>query len=136
MIADQFPSKLHRNLYAVNFALLAVHEIDSSYWHEWNLFGLPGDIQFFLFVNLILFYIFLIGYHRLITGARSGPLLSFLLAASGIFAFGIHSYFIAAGHPEFTTWASQIILWMILAASALQGIVAIRSYHRRQPSGA
>ena len=28
--------------YFVNSVLLIVHEIDSAYWEEWNLFRLPG----------------------------------------------------------------------------------------------
>ena len=35
-------------LYLLNAAVLITHEIDSAYWHEWDLFGIPGGIQFFL----------------------------------------------------------------------------------------
>src|SRR5512146_2873166 len=41
-------------LYASAFLLLIVHEIDSAYWHEWNLFGIPGGIQAFLLANVLL----------------------------------------------------------------------------------
>jgi hypothetical protein len=34
--------------YLTNATLLCVHEIDSAYWHEWSLFGIPGGIQLFL----------------------------------------------------------------------------------------
>lgn len=37
------------NLYLLNFALLFTHEIDSAYWKEWDLFGIPGGIKSFLF---------------------------------------------------------------------------------------
>jgi hypothetical protein len=32
----------------LNLALLITHEIDSAFWKEWNLFGLPGGVQEFL----------------------------------------------------------------------------------------
>jgi hypothetical protein len=35
-------------LYMLNLALLATHEIDSAYWHEWEMFHLPGGVQGFL----------------------------------------------------------------------------------------
>ena len=42
------------NLYLLNFALLFSHEIDSAFWKEWDLFGIPGGIQVFLFLNFLL----------------------------------------------------------------------------------
>ena len=35
------PRHLAANLYVANLVVLIAHEIDSSYWHEWELFGLP-----------------------------------------------------------------------------------------------
>ncbi|MGD0589579.1 MAG: DUF6713 family protein [Bacteroidota bacterium] len=29
----------------LNLTLLIIHEIDSTFWKEWNLFRLPGGIQ-------------------------------------------------------------------------------------------
>src|SRR3990170_2403138 len=31
----------HVSLYLLNTALLSTHEIDSAFWKEWELFGLP-----------------------------------------------------------------------------------------------
>ncbi len=33
------------NLYLLNFALLFTHKIDSAFWKEWELFGIPGGIR-------------------------------------------------------------------------------------------
>jgi hypothetical protein len=35
------------NLYLLNAALLFTHEIDSAFWKEWDLIGIPGGIKFF-----------------------------------------------------------------------------------------
>ena len=85
------------NLYLLGAALLFTHEVDSAYWEEWELFGIPGGIQVFLPLNFLLFLVFLFGFGQLLRGARSGYALSFLLAASGIFAFSIHGYFMLMG---------------------------------------
>jgi hypothetical protein len=78
------------NLYILNFALLFSHEIDSAFWREWDLFGIPGGIQGFLVVNFLLLLVALFGFKQLLQGARSGYMFSLLLAASGVFAFSIH----------------------------------------------
>ena len=37
--------KLLTLIYLINATLLIVHEIDSAYWEEWKLFGLPGGAR-------------------------------------------------------------------------------------------
>ena len=112
--------KVYEIIYAINFGLLFTHEIDSAYWQEWNLFNIPGGIQFFLLTNLILFIIAIYGYSQLLNQKQSGYWFSLLLAGSGIFAFSIHTYFILMGHPEFTVVGSEILLVIILLVSLTQ----------------
>ena len=40
------------SLYLLQLALLATHQVDAAYWHEWDVFGVPGGITFFLAFNL------------------------------------------------------------------------------------
>ena len=118
------------NLYLLNAALLFTHEIDSAYWEEWELFGIPGGIQVFLLLNFLLFLVFLFGFGQLLRAARSGYAFSLLLAVSGIFAFSIHSYFVLAGHPEFTLPASLVLLALILIASLAQTFVTVKELRK------
>ena len=99
------------NLYLLNFALLFTHEIDSAYWKEWELFRIPGGIQVFLVLN------------------------SLFLAASGVFAFFIHSYFILNGRCEFTMSASMVLLVLILIVSLEQGLIALDEMYAKQQYG-
>ena len=115
------------NLYIVNFALLITHEIDSAYWHEWNLFGIPGGIQVFLVLNFILIAVFLIAMEKVVKGERGAKTFSYLLAACGIFAFIIHTIFIILGNPEFRLPGSITILALILIVSILQIIAVYRT---------
>jgi hypothetical protein len=49
MVAQRIPQ-----LYLLNLALLATHEISSAHWREWVMFRLPGSNKFFLILNLVL----------------------------------------------------------------------------------
>jgi uncharacterized protein DUF6713 len=40
---------LPQTLFLLNSTVLLTHQIDAAYWHEWNLFLLPGGNQ----LNLI-----------------------------------------------------------------------------------
>ena len=117
---------LRVNLYLLNTALLFTHEIDSAFWKEWELFGIPGGIQLFLALNFALLLVALYGFEQIIRGAKSGRAFSLLLAAAGVFAFCIHTYFILTGHPEFRLPASLVILLLTLLVSLLQGALALR----------
>jgi hypothetical protein len=120
------------NLYLANLLLLTTHEIDSAYWQEWNLFGLPGGIQVFLLLNLFVLLLAIIGYRQLLLGARGGVWFSLALAAAGLFAFVVHGYFILAGHPEFTLPASLVVLSLTAIVSVAQIAVALVLLSKRR----
>jgi hypothetical protein len=120
------------NLYILNFALLITHEIDSAFWNEWDLFGLPGGIQGFLIVNFLLMLIALVGFRNLLFGYRNGYYFALLLLGAGLFAFCIHMYFILIGHQEFTLFVSIVILIATLIVSLLQGVLAIQALHEKK----
>jgi len=125
-------TKWHENIYAVNFTLFFLHEIDSAYWQEWNLFGIPGGIQLFLVINLAMFLAALYGYNRLLHHRGSGYVLSFIVSSAGISAFSIHSYFIGTGHPEFTLPTSEILLITIFILSFIQLICGVLTYPKKR----
>jgi len=113
-------------LYLANVALLITHEIDSAFWKEWTLFHLPGGIQLFLVLNLLLVLIVLYGFEQVLLHTRLAKSFSLLLAGGGIFAFCAHTFFIAQGHLEFRLPASLTLLAIILVVSLIQGFVALR----------
>jgi len=114
------PDPVLARLYLLNASVLFTHEIDSAYWHEWELFGIPGGIQLFLVLNLLLVLLMLYGYRSLLLGQRSGLLLSWVLAAGGIFAAVIHTLFLLRGNQAFTTPVSLALLATILLLSVSQ----------------
>jgi hypothetical protein len=111
-------------LYLFNLALLATHEIDSAYWHEWEMFRLPGGIQFFLVVNLLLLLAFFYGFVHVVQRTRYARVFSYTLAGAGLFAFSIHMVFLVLSYPQFRSPVSVGLLAAIFAVSIAQ-IVAV-----------
>ena len=116
----------HEILYLVNSVLLLIHEEDSAYWKEWELFGMPGGIQAFLALDAILIVIGLIGFRYVILKQRVGMWFALVQAACGILAFGLHESFIWRGHPEFTLPMSQAVLILAFVVSIVQAAYAVR----------
>lgn len=113
-------------LYLVNFALLGTHEIDSAFWHEWELFGLPGGVQLFLALNLALLVVGLVGFAHVARGERAGDFYALVLAIAGLTTCAIHGTFLASGHPAFRLPASLAVLAALLPVSVVQTWVAVQ----------
>lgn len=114
-------------LYLLNAAVLITHEIDSAYWREWEIFGIPGGIQVFLGLNLILVIVILYGHQALASGHASGFILSWVLVAGGFFAVIIHTYFLLQGSEAFLATASLALLALTLVLSIAQAVALIRT---------
>jgi hypothetical protein len=108
-------------LYLLNASVLITHEIDSAYWQEWELFGLPGGIQLFLVLNFLVVLLILFGQQALAQGKAAGIVMSWVLVAGGLFAAGIHAYFILAGDLTFRQPVSISLLGATFVLSLLQG---------------
>ena len=119
-------------LYVANASLLVTHDIDSAYWHEWLMFGLPGGIQLFLTLNLPLVFVLFLGLRELARRTRWGLRASLGLAVLGFGAFVIHASFLAVGRPEFRLPASLAILVLSLAISWAQAVLALAGLSRER----
>jgi len=110
-------------LYIVVFTLLIVHEIDSAFWKEWELFHIPGGIQVFNVIHIVVLPIFIIGYGVLIDNVDKGIKYSFLLSILGILAFIIHSIFMSIGFDQFKIPVSILIITFLGLTSVYQLIL-------------
>ncbi len=109
----------------VNAILLILHEMDSAYWQEWNLFKLPGGIAGFLVLHIPLLFVILYGLLLVYQQQTGGLVISLLAATGGIFAFAIHTWFLKQGHHEFNTWFSKWLLGATLLCSLFQAVLSI-----------
>ncbi len=63
-------------LYLGDATILMTNQIDVAYWHEWDLFGMPGGIQLNLLLNIPLVMLILYGQQCLTQGRASGIVFS------------------------------------------------------------
>jgi len=112
-------------LYLANSVLLITHEIDSAYWQEWRMFGIPGGLNGFLILHLPLVFLLLYGVVLVFQQAFSGLIFSLLLSFAGIFAFIVHALFIRLGRKEFRTPVSLGILIASFLVSLAQAAVTV-----------
>ncbi len=111
-------------VYLANATMLVVHEIDSAYWKEWRLFGLPGGISLFLVVHVPLVGLVLWGLLEVRAQSTAGVVFSLALAAAGMLAFTTHAIFILKGHREFNAPVSVAVLLGTLLSSLVQATLA------------
>jgi hypothetical protein len=114
-------------LYLLNAAVLTTHEIDSAYWHEWELFGIPGGIQVFLGLNFLLVIAILYGLQALALAHNAGFVLAWVLVAGGFFAVIIHSYFLLQGSQAFSSPASLALLFATFVLSLVLAVGLMKS---------
>lgn len=112
-------------VYLLNATLLIVHEIDSAYWNEWELFKLPGGIQLFNVIHIPLVFLILYGAVEVYKESTIGFILSLVLSFGGVFAFTIHHYFMWKGNPQFDTPISKLILYATLFISLVQAWITL-----------
>jgi hypothetical protein len=112
-------------LYLFNLSLLILHEMDSAYWKEWDLFGLAGGEGGFLLIHLPLWLIALFGVVQVSKNTPVGWILSLVVSLGGIAAFSIHTYFLRRGRPEFNAPVPKLILWALLLFSLPQAAITI-----------
>lgn len=105
-------------LYMTTATLLVVHEIDSAYWREWELFRLPGGAGGFMVLHIPILLVVLYGAVALGQEQAAGGVIALVVAAGALAAAGIHAGFLRAGHPQFRSAVSLLIL----AAGALTGL--------------
>ena len=110
-------------LYIVVFTLLIVHEIDSAFWKEWELFHIPGGIQVFNVIHIVVLPIFIIGYGVLIDNIEKGIKFSLIISMLGILAFVIHSIFMSIGFDQFKIPVSILIIALLGITSVYQLIL-------------
>jgi hypothetical protein len=114
-----------------NTILLIVHEIESAYWKEWNLFNISrADEQkglvIFILLHIPLLAVVLWGLLEIFFNTYTGLILSLVISLAGIAAFTIHMAYLKKGHAAFRTPLSVILLVSIVLVSIAQLALSIR----------
>ena len=107
-------------LYIANLALLTTHQADAAYWHEWDVFGVPGGISFFLAFNLVAVALVAAGLVRVAEGAPSARRAAVLCAALGLVTVALHAVFLWLDRTAFWTPSSIGVLLGVFVLSIAQ----------------
>jgi hypothetical protein len=110
-------------LYPLTASLLVVHEIDSAYWREWELFGLPGGVELFLAIHLPLALLLLWGQGQVAARTRAGLWVSVAAGMAGVATGVIHGTFLARGAAQFRSAGSL----GLIAATTASGLALLAS---------
>ena len=111
--------------------LLAVHEVDSGYWREWDLFQIPGGAGLFVLMHVGIFFLLFWGYGQVLTGTRAGIWMSFAVACGALVAGLVHGTFLLLGRPEFRSSVSIGVLLAVTASGVVLLGASISAARRR-----
>ena len=111
---------LPQTLFLLNSTVLITHQIDAAYWHEWNLFHLPGGNQLNLILNLPIIALVLLAFLQVATHSPRQRLCHQFLAGLGLLTVAIHSGFFLTGHSDFLQPMSLLLLAATLMLSMAQ----------------
>jgi hypothetical protein len=126
------PGRLMFTVYLVNATLVICHEIDSAYWHEWDLFHLPGGAAGFVALHLILIPLVLVGLILIERGAASGRVLSLVIGLGGLAGSLTHIFFLWSGDDRFRTVFSTGLIAAFGLSSALLAASALAKGRARK----
>lgn len=87
--------------YTATLLSLIVHQIDAAYWHEWDMFHVPGSIQGFLLFNALAVGLLLHGYRQVILSTPLARRYALLSGGIGVLTALLHAGFAAVGNPQF-----------------------------------
>jgi len=107
-------------LYVANLALLTTHQADAAYWHEWDVFGVPGGISFFLAFNLGAVALVAAGLVQVAKGAPSARRAAVSCAALGLVTVALHAVFLWLDRTAFWTPSSIGVLLGVFVLSIAQ----------------
>ena len=113
-------------LFLLNATVLITHQIDAAFWHEWELFRIPGGNQINLLLNLPIIALVLYAQAQIATGSPTARAYYTLIAGLGFLTVLIHSAFFLSGSEEFLQPMSIALLLATTVLSTLQ-LLALRA---------
>ncbi len=124
-----------RWLFLANATVLLTHQIDAAYWHEWELFFIPGGNQLNLLLNIPIVALVMYSHSRVMSNIQAGLAFYKLLAALGFLTVGIHSFFFLHGSESFMQPMSVALLLATFVLSVWQ-LLALRGFEKTSVAAA
>lgn len=114
-------------LLVLNLALITAHQLDAVWWREWHMFGLPGGIEVYLLLNLLLYLPLLGALGPIYRREAKGYHYSLLIAALCASVLPLHAGYALAGVSGFESAFSISLMLLCFLAAALQAWATVRS---------
>ena len=113
-------SSLQNMLALLNATMLLVHQIDAAFWHEWDMFRLPGGTQLNLLLNMPIVALVTYSYGAARRNELASRFWIMFTATLGSVTLAIHAGFFVAGYREFGQPVSVMVFCGIAAVSSIQ----------------
>lgn len=113
--------------YVTQLTLLATHQADAAYQHEWRALGVPGGVEGFLAFNLIA--VAALAWGAVEVGRAGGRGWVLASALTGLLTGLVHASLWLAGGSEFTTLASRGLVGGAVLVAVLQLVELRRAPH-------
>lgn len=110
----------------LNLAIIITHQIDAAYWHEWDMFMMPGGVQLFNVLNLLIFLVLLPCYAAAMARRKAGFAGSLIIAGGSSLIFLFHSGFALAGFTQFHLPVSVMLIGASILVSLVQVVLTLR----------
>ena len=114
------PTNKNELLYLLNLSLLATHQVDAAYWHEWDVFGVPGGLPFFLLFNFVAVLLLAVGLASVAAHRSEARSWSLVCAGVGLVTVAIHVVFLILDSTAFWSPMSIALFFALGITSILQ----------------
>lgn len=112
-------------LFVANAVVLITHQIDAAFWHEWEMFRLPGGNQLNLILNLPILALVLLAHREVVRGSTRARGAHRVLAFLGFLTVAVHSTFhFVLGAEQFV---QPVSIGLIVATAILSILQAFGS---------
>jgi len=122
-----------RWLFLANATVLLTHQIDAAYWHEWELFHIPGGNQVNLLANIPIIALVLYAHSRVVADIETGLPFYQLMAMLDFLTVGIPSFFFLLGSESFVQPMS-IALFIATFVLSIWQLMALRDFKKLMAS--
>ncbi|MFZ6778237.1 DUF6713 family protein [Undibacterium sp. Ji83W] len=106
-------------IFLLNATVLITHQIDAAFWHEWDLFHIPGGNQTNLLLNLPIIALVLFAQGQVMANNKTALGYYKLIAFLGFLTVAIHSAFFAVGNEAFM---QPVSIALLIATALLSGM--------------
>lgn len=116
--------KLLTVFYIVNATLLLLHEIESAYEKEWEIFKIPGKITVFLILHVPIILLLFYGLLKIENLSQQGLVLGIIFGAAGMLPFVVHKLLLKR-KDKFNLLISNLMIYLNVAAGAVTLLLSV-----------